>query len=722
MYEIKTLTGVYRAVVADNNDPTNQNRVKLFIQTNPTEKTDWVWALEPSSTHTKAPAIGQGVWVMFEGGDPAFPIWFGEFGKHQEASKKLFLKPLANSVSLNEINDVVIVNNQDDGTEELDVTDSLIAIAQKEVTLQNEINNIQNEINTLTNDVQGIIITGGIQGSQGPTGPQGPTGSQGIRGFQGLQGLQGTNGAQGQTGSQGVQGLQGNTGAGTQGIQGLQGIQGSLGIQGNLGPQGIQGIQGTQGHTGAQGYTGAQGFQGVQGTQGYTGSQGYQGIQGFQGFQGLQGVQGVQGVGVQGYTGSQGPIGAQGTRGLQGLQGVQGLQGIQGLQGSSEATQYADHVLYVSKSGNDSNDGTTLANAFLTIKAALAVAGPRTTVFVKSGDYYENNPVTIPAFVSVVGDSLRSVNIHASNRTSDLFYVNNGSYIKEVTFKDHLSPAAAIAYNPNGSAGNIYSSPYIYNCSSYTTTGTGMRIDGAVVSGGKSMVAGQFTQINLNGTGIHILNRGYAQLVSIYTICCNYGILCESGGFCSLIGSDSSFGNYGLVAKGVSELLYTGVTPAIAKNDSVVTITGLSQTPFVNNVVTFDDGITYYTIGAVTPVSSGNSTITLIERVASNLSSGLTAKFFQASKITASGHTFEYCGSGTDLVSALPQSGGIPIQANEVVQENGGQVYYTSTDQRGDFRIGSDLTINRGTGTITGITFDKSLFAVMTPYILAIEG
>ena len=53
---------------------------------------------------------------------------------------------------------------------------------------------------------------------------------------------------------------------------------------------------------------------------------------------------------------------------------------------------------------------------------------------------------------------------------------------------------------------------------------------------------------------------------------------------------------------------------------------------------------------------------------------------------------------------------------------DGGRVNFTSTDQKGDFRIGTGLTINRATGTIEGDDFDRSLFAVMTPYILAIEG
>ena len=60
-------------------------------------------------------------------------------------------------------------------------------------------------------------------------------------------------------------------------------------------------------------------------------------------------------------------------------------------------------------------------------------------------------------------------------------------------------------------------------------------------------------------------------------------------------------------------------------------------------------------------------------------------------------------------------------QLNEIIEENGGQVFFTSTDQKGDFRIGTDLKVDRGSGTIEGLAFEKSLFAIMTPYILALE-
>jgi hypothetical protein len=89
--------------------------------------------------------------------------------------------------------------------------------------------------------------------------------------------------------------------------------------------------------------------------------------------------------------------------------------------------------------------------------------------------------------------------------------------------------------------------------------------------------------------------------------------------------------------------------------------------------------------------------------------------------LQTSTHTFEYVGSGTTLVNALPNAGGTPIQDNEVFATRGGQIFYTSTDHKGDFRIGDELLISRATGTINGRTFNKSLFAVMTPYILALQ-
>jgi hypothetical protein len=115
-----------------------------------------------------------------------------------------------------------------------------------------------------------------------------------------------------------------------------------------------------------------------------------------------------------------------------------------------------------------------------------------------------------------------------------------------------------------------------------------------------------------------------------------------------------------------------------------------------------------------------SSTIVLQTSVGSTINDNTVVTFHQYSQITSSAHSFEWIGAGTNINAALPYLGGEPIAEQQAVAVNGGKVYYTGTDQKGDFRIGNELVINNNIGTISGRTFTKSLFAVMTPYILAI--
>ena len=99
---------------------------------------------------------------------------------------------------------------------------------------------------------------------------------------------------------------------------------------------------------------------------------------------------------------------------------------------------------------------------------------------------------------------------------------------------------------------------------------------------------------------------------------------------------------------------------------------------------------------------------------------GCTVNFYQRSYISASGYVFEYVGAGTNY-GALPQVGyADPVQSKETVQLDSGKVFFTSTDQNGDFRIGPGLVISQATGVLSGRTFTKSLFANLTPFVLAI--
>jgi hypothetical protein len=77
MDSIKRLYGVYRAVVKDNKDPKNLRRLLVQSQATGVEVTDWVWPIQATA---KPPAIGQGVYIAYLGGDPEFPLWIGTFG------------------------------------------------------------------------------------------------------------------------------------------------------------------------------------------------------------------------------------------------------------------------------------------------------------------------------------------------------------------------------------------------------------------------------------------------------------------------------------------------------------------------------------------------------------------------------------------------------------------------------------------------------------------
>jgi hypothetical protein len=153
MDSIKRLYGVYRGVVQDNRDPQNQRRLKIQVQTTGTEVTDWAWPMEPSSIHTDVPVIGQGVWVTYVGGDPEYPVWSGVFGKNKGKNKQVFVKPLADSVSLTGLTAHIVVVKQSDGTSEVDLTATLVALANKVKTLETKVTTLEGKVSTLEGKV-----------------------------------------------------------------------------------------------------------------------------------------------------------------------------------------------------------------------------------------------------------------------------------------------------------------------------------------------------------------------------------------------------------------------------------------------------------------------------------------------------------------------------------------------------------------------------------------
>ena len=281
----------------------------------------------------------------------------------------------------------------------------------------------------------------------------------------------------------------------------------------------------------------------------------------------------------------------------------------------------------------------------------------------------------------------------------------------------------------------ITASPYVYVCSSGTTTGTGLRVDGSLATGNKSIIAAQFTQVNVGGKGFHVSNDGYSQLVSIFGIFCDTAFLAESGGTASMGNCNVNFGNRGLVANGKGALAMTAtfngptqigsftanLNNVVANTDPYFVISATEPYIGLIGFVEGDTSGTFYYVTSSTPISGGLTTVNFRESLDNVFTSGTTINFYQQSQLRASGQTFEFVGAGTTLSTALPRNGGVPNTELQIVRIAEGAVFATSTDQDGNFTV-SDLQIDQATGTISGTTFSRSLFAQMTPFILALEG
>jgi len=542
-------------------------------------------------------------------------------------------------------------------------------------------------------------------------------------------------------------------------------------------------------------------------------------------------------------------------------------------------------TIWVSKSGSDNNSGLLEGDAKATVGAAASIAVETDTIKIRPGVYEEDNPIGLRTDVSVTGEDLRLVIIKPKNKNKDVFHVRRGCLIENLNFGGSnvgvaYDGSACVAFPPPSGVGHgavsgykdpgpategpsgRWRSPYVRNCTNFMTSSIGMKIDGDHATAStigadlKSMVCDSFTQYNENGIGVSLTNDAYAQLVSIFTINCDIGIFAGSGAQCDLTNSNSSFGNFGLVAVGLGSTQFTGIVSntntanelilstsadsqdtvvcANVKDDSdgnnTMPFTGAVRRPFdgqalyfkidldnypdtvgsgritsplqqlrsvnliegadtsgysafdppsvlirdadgelepkgpqgiiaeatatvsptgnitainvvaqgrnylsTQNIVVDIEGETgiatavmepiYFTVESATQTEnpSGITTITFNEFVPYELFPDDPFTLQRISRVLTSSHSFEYVGTGTDINIATPLQGAIPIKENEIVAKDGAQIPFTSTDQKGNFDIGSGLQINQTTATISGRDFSRSLQAEVTPLILALR-
>jgi hypothetical protein len=261
----------------------------------------------------------------------------------------------------------------------------------------------------------------------------------------------------------------------------------------------------------------------------------------------------------------------------------------------------------------------------LVYTSAKVVNNVRVTVQLASGDYHEDNPIIIPDYVSLVGDSLRSCIVRPLNAHADMFRLRNGCYLTNFTFRDGLNAFGApsftwdyaIAFDDVNDTTvsrvgytNLPTSKSIMTLSPYILTvsilsflgGNGAYVDGNKVSAPnvpvniseveinpagiapvqcKSMIASAFTMISFSGTGWRVVNDAYVQLVSCFQLFLLNGVYTQSGGYASITNSATNFGKYALRSSGYSPFTFTydrGFVAAVGSSGSTTTVTSIGTT------------------------------------------------------------------------------------------------------------------------------------------------
>ena len=69
--------GVYRATVLDNQDPTQSHRLQVQVPEVLANESAWAIPSPSLGSAPEIPAVGTGVWVQFDGGDPDHAEWTG---------------------------------------------------------------------------------------------------------------------------------------------------------------------------------------------------------------------------------------------------------------------------------------------------------------------------------------------------------------------------------------------------------------------------------------------------------------------------------------------------------------------------------------------------------------------------------------------------------------------------------------------------------------------
>ncbi len=334
----------------------------------------------------------------------------------------------------------------------------------------------------------------------------------------------------------------------------------------------------------------------------------------------------------------------------------------------------AGNTLYVSVNGNDDNYGDHPQSTFATVKAALLAATDGDTVVIFPGTYYEQFPLTVPQGVTVRGAGIRAVTIKPTPATNnnDAFLVNGDTMIEHLSitdfFFDNINNKGYAFRFANNFKTN-FRSPYINNITIRTVGSTTSLSDPYGYDAGNAGAGAYLDGSVADPTSAQIPTMLFYSATFITPA--QDALTCLNGVRCEWLNSFSYFARRGLY-------LLNGTAGRYNQG-----------TVFGAELRSINSANVYGLYGAV---ADGDECIGYIIA-----------------------HNFGYIGNGKDLTN----DPSLTIQANEVIELNNGHMYFESTDQLGDIRVGSIFYVSQETGRIA---FDAQSINIISGGNITLEG
>ena len=319
---------------------------------------------------------------------------------------------------------------------------------------------------------------------------------------------------------------------------------------------------------------------------------------------------------------------------------------------STSLSRRQGNIFYVSTLGSNTNVGDHQNGAFRTLSHALSVVDASTqgpvTIHIYPGEYEEVFPLVVPERITISGEDIRNVIIKptAETNTNNAFEMNQNVTIENLTIKDFYSPGHAFTFAANTII--TERSPYIRNITVITK--------GSVVSADDP--------------------RGFDQ---------------GDAGKGALIDGATT----GDSTREASMLFHaaTFITPGV----DAITMTNGVRVEWLNSFTYFANRGLYATNGTAGKANDGTTFGAEIRSIGSaNVYGTKGAEADGADTLMyLIGHNFAYIGAGKDVSNDRT----LTVTANEVTELNSGNIYYTTTDADGTFKVGDNFFVDFETGS-----------------------